>query len=173
MGNTIFIHHDSPMDEWLSMNNELTSLFISLIGLSGSRLAKREDEKHLIIWILEKDQSACGIGNVGFELIHMPWKKKDFLRQQAFIQKVLDGIDQQLGWETLNNKPDPKLIKYTTNRFRRMIKKLTEEDIDEMEGIKWLQDATEEDPIHQGFPKCPKHGVYQTIFGCYVCNNER
>jgi hypothetical protein len=57
----------------LRINNGSTSAFISVFGLSGSRLAKTEQEKRLIVFVLEKDQSAVGIGTVGFDIGNMPW----------------------------------------------------------------------------------------------------
>lgn len=172
VGNIISIHPDSPKDKWLKMSNGLTSVVISLIGLSGSRLAKREDEKLHIIWILEKDQSACGIGTVSFELSEMPWDQRYLNRQRLFMLAVLDGIDQQLGWETLNYEPNQELIRNCTSQFREMLEKLTEHDIDETAGAEWRKAATEDDPIHNGFPKCPKHDVYLTVFGCHICNDR-
>lgn len=62
MGNIISLNDKTPKSDWISMSNGLTSVFISVLGLSGSRLAQTDDEKRLIVWLLEKDQSAVGIG---------------------------------------------------------------------------------------------------------------
>ena len=40
----------------LSMSSSASAVFFTVIGLSGSRLAKSKKEKEIIIWLLEKDQ---------------------------------------------------------------------------------------------------------------------
>ncbi|OCA98718.1 hypothetical protein [Clostridium beijerinckii] len=71
---------------WLS--NGATSVFITVLGLSGTRLAKADGEKKLLVWILEKDRSKCGIGTVGFVISGMSWIKENFENQKAFILEV-------------------------------------------------------------------------------------
>ncbi|MDE6728657.1 MAG: hypothetical protein K2J80_12080, partial [Oscillospiraceae bacterium] len=68
MGNCITFGEDS-----LKMSNGLTAVFIDVITLAGSRIAQTVDEKRLIVWLAEKDQSVVGIGTVGFDIREMPW----------------------------------------------------------------------------------------------------
>jgi len=42
------------------MSNGLTSVFISTLELSGTHLAKADNEKRMIVWLLERDQGAIG-----------------------------------------------------------------------------------------------------------------
>lgn len=71
------------------MSNGTTSAFITIIGLSGSQLAKTENEKRLIVWIMEKDQSKVGIGSIGISMSEMSWTKDDFENEKSFL---LDDI---------------------------------------------------------------------------------
>lgn len=36
---------------------------------------------------------------------------------------------------------------------------------------KELTAAKSNDPINCGFPRCPKHGVLLSVFGCKICND--
>lgn len=64
MGNVICLSDQisDPKNFLLSMSNGLTDVFISVLLLSGSQLAKDENEKRLIVWLLNgiKVQSVWG-----------------------------------------------------------------------------------------------------------------
>ena len=49
MANTIYLNNKDSM----SMSNGCTDVFLTTIGLSGSRLAVTDGEKRLILWLLE------------------------------------------------------------------------------------------------------------------------
>lgn len=100
MANYIKLTNNSDID--MHMSNGGTSVFISVIGLSGSRLAKTDDQKKLIVWLMEKDQSRVGIGTVGFSLSEMPWTKDKFDDEKAFLLNVINAVKQKLGWDTLD-----------------------------------------------------------------------
>ena len=68
MANTIYLNNKDSM----SMSNGCTDVFLTTIGLSGSRLAVTDGEKRLILWLLERDQWVWGRGIVGFNLEY--WK---------------------------------------------------------------------------------------------------
>lgn len=130
MGNIISL---DTIGERISMSNGLTSVFIDVLGLSGTHLAKTAAEKRMIVWLLEKDQSAVGGGAVGFDVSEMPWVDTDFDDMKRF---VLDVIEEEAA-------------------------------------RKWLHDTMDvpDDPIVCGYPRCPKHPVLLTVFGCHLCNN--
>lgn len=94
----------------ISMSNGLTSVFISSLGLSGTHLAKTDDEKQIIIWLLEKDQSAVGIGSVGFDVCDMPWNNANFDNIKCFLLNVIEGAKKKIGWEFLDYKPSEELL---------------------------------------------------------------
>jgi len=105
MANVITLNGNTPVSEYLHMSNGLTAVFIDAFGLSGSRLVASDMEKRLIVWVLEKNQSAVGIGTVGFEICDMPWEVDYFEDNRKFILSVLESMKSRLGWETLDYSP--------------------------------------------------------------------
>lgn len=153
------------------MSNGCTSTIINLIGLSGTRLVANDDERFLIIWLLEKDQSICGMGTVGFDLCEMPWCREKFRKQQDFILRVLDGIEQKLGWETLEYLPNESIAFNAISKLRQLVLTMVEKDVKAQERQEWLNSSKDDEPLKNGFPVCQKHNVLLTLFGCHVCNN--
>jgi len=154
------------------MSNGATSVFITVLGLSGTRLAKTDDEKKLLVWILEKDQSKRGIGTVGFAISEMPWVKENFENQKTFMLEVVKGVKEKLGWETLDYTPNEEIIFPFMDTFSNIIKELKKEDIDENVIEEWEKACEDSEPVFNGYPVCKEHNVLLTIFGCHVCNDR-
>lgn len=171
MSNIISLNKSTPIDEWISISNTGTSVLIDIIGLSGTRLAKRDDEKLLIVWILEKDQSCCGRGAVGFDLCELPWSKLRFDEQKSFMLLVLDGVRHKLGWELLEYSPSEEVVFGFITQIEQLLLKMTISDIDEEAVNEWLAALSDDEPLKQGFPTCTKHNVFLSLFGCHLCNN--
>ena len=94
-------------------SNGCLDVLLTVIGLSGSKIAQSDCARNMIIWLLEKDQSMVGLGTVLFDITEMPWKEQCFEGQKLFMLQVLDG-----------------------------------------------------------YPKCKKHGIYMSIWGCLACNDK-
>jgi len=171
MGNIITLNETTPVSEYLSMSNGTTSAFINVFGLSGSRLAQNDQEKRLIVWVLEKNQTFVGIGTVGLRICDMPWKDETFSNDKTFILSVLDDIKKKTGWETLGYNPSEKHIFYCVDYFKNLLNKMTVEDINHDAIVKWETYTLQWDPVLHGFPKCEKHGVLLTIWGCQACTD--
>lgn len=165
MSNYIELTNNSNID--MGMSNGATSVFITVIGLSGSRLAKTDDEKKLLVWILEKDQTKCGIGTVGFTISEMPWVKENFESQKTFLLEVIKVVKEKLGWETLDYTPNEEIIFPLMDTFSDMIKKFKKEDIDEVA----IEACEDNEPIFNCYPVCKEHNVLLTCFGCHACND--
>ena len=61
MANTIYLNNKDSM----SMSNGCTDVFLTTIGLSGSRLAVTDGEKRLILWLLDLILRKCpGISKI-------------------------------------------------------------------------------------------------------------
>ncbi|MGG3507727.1 hypothetical protein ABES58_19860 [Paenibacillus lautus] len=74
MGNAISLPKGlEHLVDSLHMSNGLTSVFIEVLAISGSQLAKTNRERELIIWLAQRDQAIVGIGTVGFDIDEMPW----------------------------------------------------------------------------------------------------
>ena len=171
MSNTIHLKRVSDID--LRMSNGLTHIFINTFAVAGSKLAKTEQEKKLVVFILEKNQYFVGMGNVGFDIGEMPWSLENFENEKAFVLSVLNGIRNKDGWETLGYPPREDWIFQCVDIFKQLIHNMTEDDIDFDEVKQWHEyaDKESEDPVNQGFPLCPVHNVLLTIFGCQVCTD--
>lgn len=167
MGNCITFGEDS-----LKMNNGLTAVFIDVITLAGSRLARTVDENRLIVWLAEKDQSVVGIGTVGFDIREMPWNTESFEENKRFMLKVIKAAENKTDWEKLGYKPNEEHIFWALKKFAELITQMTADDVDENAKKEWLGAAESDDPVLCGFPKCPKHGILLTCFGCLFCDSE-
>lgn len=157
--------------ENIGMSNGLTDVFINVLVLSGSNLARTAEEKRLIVWLAEKDQSKVGMGTVGFDLCDMPWNKETFEENRAFLLKVIEAAKNKAGWELLDYVPNEKLLFPCLDRFAQLISKIGTDNIKPEALEEWLKAANPSDPVLAGFPKCPKHGALLSCFGCQICNN--
>ena len=172
MGNIYSINGSQPPDEWLSMSNGTTSAFIDLMALAAGVLAGNDGERLLAVCIAEEDQSVRGIGTVGFELSELPWDKDRFEKQRSFMLRVTEAAASGLGSECLGYVPDLGFLKPCFDKFALMLEKMTADDIDPDAAEERRAEAEDSDPERCGFPRCEKHGVYLTCFGCVICNGE-
>jgi len=74
-------------------SNGCTDVLLTVIGLSGSRLARTDDERNMMVWLMMKDQNIVGRGTVGFDITEMLWEKEYFERQKQFMLRVLDNFN--------------------------------------------------------------------------------
>ena len=168
MANTIWYKEDP---EIIGMSNGLTSSFINVIGLSGSKSAVKDYEKNLIIFLLEKDQSRVGIGTVGFDICTMPWNKNVFKEQKQFLIKVCENALQKDEWDKLDYEPSYEMLFNPIRSFTSLLKKMNPEDIDETESEGWLKELEDERSNENKYPVCEIHNTLLTCFGCQICND--
>lgn len=178
MGNIIsFDGKVSMNDDSLSMSNGLTDVFIDYLLISGSELANSESEKRMISFLAEKQQSIMGMGNVGFDIIEMPWSKETFEQDKVFWLNVIEHASvlsrQKKVWMKLGYEPGKSHIDYALNGFTVLIKRMTLMDIDENNLKEWLAESEPDDPVCCGYPKCPNHGIILSFCGCKLCNDVR
>lgn len=166
MGNRITFGENS-----LKMSNGLTSVFIDVLTLAGSRFAQTVDEKRLIVWLAEKDQSIVGIGTVGFDIREMPWNTENFEVNKRFMLKVIKAAENKTDWDKLDYQPNEEHIFWALKEFAELISKLAVKYVLSNALGEWIMDADSDDPVICGFPKCAKHGTLLTCFGCHICNN--
>lgn len=170
MGNIICFNRNSPAHDCIRMSNGATDVFINVLAISGSALAETEQEKRLIVWLSEKDQKV-GRGTVGFDIVEMPWQKETFAGDKAFLLRVIEAAENKLDWEKLDYTPNPDYILHNLYKFRKLMEKMTEQDIDENAAAEWLNGAESDDPVNCGFPRCKKHDTFLTFLGCQICNS--
>ena len=157
--------------ECIRMSNGLTDVFINVLVLSGSALSQTPEEKRLIVWLAEKDQSKVGMGTVGFDICDMPWNGETFEENRAFLLNVIEAAKNKAGWELLDYTPNEELLFPCFDKFMQLISKIGADNIKPEVLEEWLEAATPSDPVLLGFPKCSKHGALLSCFGCQICNN--
>lgn len=166
MSNIISFNSDT-----ISMSNGLTDVFISVLVLSGSRLAETVDEKRLIVWFAEKDQSRVGMGTVGFDIREMPWNIERFEESRLFMLNTVWLAKNKTDWDKLDYVPNEKILFPALSKFSDMLSKLTAKYVLPNALGEWIMDADTDDPVICGYPKCGKHGTLLSCFGCQLCNN--
>lgn len=166
MSNIISLDSDT-----ISISNGLTAVFIDVLILAGSRLAETDDEKRLIVWLAEKDQSKVGMGTVGFDIRKMPWNIECFEESRRFMLKTVELACNKTDWDNLDYIPNEELLFPVLKKFSYMLSKFTEKDVDQNALAEWLADADLDDPVKNDFPQCEKHGALLSCFGCHLCNN--
>lgn len=169
MGNVIKLG-SVPSSENICMSNGLTSVFVDILSLSGSHMARTVDEKRLITWLSEKDQTKIGIGTIGFDICDMPWNPKTFENDKAFFLKVIEQAKNKSGWNQLTYMPNEELVFSVLSQFKNLVSQLTVNMVNPMMLDEWLMDKDLDDPVHCDFPLCPKHHILLTFWGCLFCN---
>lgn len=175
MSNTICMpkNRRHEMDD-IRMSNGLTSVFVEVLVLSGSILAKADREKEMIIWLAQQDQSVVGVGTIGFALDDMPWTLNHFEREKAFMLRTIAGAMEGLGWERLSYEPRKDWVLECLSRFQSMIHAFDQENVNMNSYLYWSEIEEDDDSptIPRGYPKCSKHQIYLSCHGCILCNNE-
>ena len=120
---------------------------------------------------MEKDQSAVGIGTVSFDICEMPWNREHFKRQRQFMLQTVEGALNGLGQDTLDYKPDREIVDGKLREWMAFLERMTPDDIQTEAVREWLDASDAADPMHNGYPKCPKHGIYLSLYGCMACND--
>lgn len=171
MANVIKFHSNTKESSHLIMSNGLTDVFIDVLALSGSQIAHTVDEKRLIVWLSEKDQSKVGGGTIGFDICEMPWNAETFAENKLFLITVVEHAKKKAGWEYLDYSPNETLLFPCLDDFAALLSSMHLADIQPDALTEWLDAAEASDPVSCGFPTCPRHHTLLTLFGCHLCNN--
>ncbi|MCG7385634.1 hypothetical protein [Paenibacillus sp. ACRRY] len=174
MANTIAMPKNIvPMIESIGMSNGLTSVFIEVLSISGSMLAKTNREREMTIWLAQQDQSVVGIGTVGFDIDEMPWTIDTFEEEKDFMLRMIAYAITEAGWEKLSYKPRKESVKPCLEQLQTMIHAFNRDDVNLDNYLEWSEIDEDDDrpTIPPGYPKCVKHEVYLSCHGCVLCNN--
>lgn len=169
MGNIItFDKNDTEVS--LSMSNSGTDVFLNVLLISGSPLAETVDQKRLLVFLAEKDQIVSK-GCSGFDITELPLAPDTFNEDKAFLISVINAAREQKNWALLDYTPNADIINRYLDKFEAMISAFTVHDINKTALQDWLSDKDSDDPVNCGFPRCRKHGVFLSFFGCQICNS--
>ncbi|UJF33831.1 hypothetical protein [Paenibacillus hexagrammi] len=105
----------------LKMSNGGFTVFLTVLGLSGSILATTTKEKELILWLLEHDIEVRGLGCGGFDIEDIPWEYANYENEKYFLIKVIEGAKSKLGWDTLDYTPNEEIIFSNLDKFIELV----------------------------------------------------
>ncbi|MBN1327646.1 MAG: hypothetical protein JW996_06825 [Candidatus Cloacimonetes bacterium] len=150
---------------YLQLNNGMTSVFISLLTLSGSQLAEGTAEIELVTWLASRDQNVMGLGMVGFDLQDMPWSDEidDFNSQKTLLIRMIERIKSGEVNDCLSYQP-PDIGRFL-DIFAGMI------DSFPVENCRISQTAWHLRPTKLGL-RCKIHDVFLHLAGCIICNDQ-
>ncbi|MCQ2416500.1 MAG: hypothetical protein MJ071_01655 [Oscillospiraceae bacterium] len=169
MANYFSIRRSDSEDETVSISDQGTNVLISVLLLAGTHLAETDSQKRLIVWLAEHDRK-IGSGMIGFCLAEMPWNAETFETDRQFMVRVVDAASRKTDWDKLNYVPNEPNLRPILGWFRKGFSRLRKEDVNENVLAVWLDNLDEEDPGFCEFPKCRRHGIFETWVGCQICN---
>ena len=148
-------HEHKNVEECLGMSNGGMAVFLSVIVLSGSRLAIEKKEKEMIQWFSEQDDTVRGRGCNGFDICDMPWEKETFEKEREFLLKVVDGAKEKIGWDVLNYQPNENFVFNYLEGFKTLLLNFRQEYIVENGYSLWLEDnKTLQFYVPKDYPNC-------------------
>ena len=174
MGNSIRLFSNClDSEDRIKMSNGATDVLLSALVLSGSRIAKTEKEKELVVWLACRDQAFRGRGTVGFDIGDMPWSFNGFEQEKTFMLYVIIGAMQKIGWELLEFTPNEEFAQMFLDKFYELILKFEKSLIDYKYREEWMKIFNEPQYyLPSAFCKCKKHGVFLHWYGCIICNGS-
>ena len=174
MANVIgMTNNNNNADDSFIMSNGATSVFISVLVISGSRIARTDREKELITWIACRDQTFRGGGTVGFSICDMPWSYNGFEQEKQFMLYVIMGALQKVGWDLLEYTPNEEFAFMFLDKFYCLISKFEKELISKDGQEKWNKIFNESEYyLPANYHKCKKHNVFLHWYGCVICNDN-
>jgi hypothetical protein len=150
----------------LKMSNGSTSVFVSVLSLAASALAKSDRARELAVWLASHDQSVFGLGVVGFDIGELPWSLGTFAEDRGFVLEVIAAVRVETGWDRLGYRPREDLVSDCIDVFGTMIASFDVRDAAAADEEIWrFCDKPDR------FETCPIHGVYLHVGGCVVCND--
>lgn len=164
MGNRLTYRRRPDLED-CKMSNGLTSVFVAVLSLAASALARDDEERELAVWIASHDQNIFGSGVVGFDVGEMPWNRETFEAQRLFLLRAIDAAKAKTEWDKLGYEPSVDMVLDRLDRFQRMIAAFDCEHASPR-GAGWHFERTAR------FERCPIHGIYLHSHGCVICNDR-
>lgn len=157
------VRHDLPI---LAMSNGLTSVFVGVLAIAMSALAKSELEKYIAVWVASHDQAIFGRGVVDFDVCDAPWSLGTFKTDKKFMLNAIQAAASKLDWDRLGYSPSEPSVLQSLATFQMLVENFLEDDI--LPASEWAWQFG----VEPGkFEQCAKHGVYLHSHGCVLCND--
>ena len=170
MPNYFSIRRSDPPAEKISISDRGTDALMNILLLAASEIAETESQKRMTVWLAEHDRKR-GRGTMGFCIAEMPWAAESFAADKRFLVAVTDAASQQTGWEKLDYRPNSDALMPMLRWFRKAFFRLQPADVNPHALEGWLADMEPDDPVLNGYPRCPRHGIYLSWCGCQICNS--
>ena len=108
-------------DQVLRMSNTSTEVFIEVLMLAMSSLARRSWELRFAAFLAGRDQDIRGRGLVGFRLEDLDWgaTPASQAENRDFVLRAVDLALTRYRWDELSY--DPPLVGDHLRRFRSMV----------------------------------------------------
>ena len=127
MSNVIRLNEHAPTQNWLSMSNQGTDLFLELLILAGESVEKTPSQKNLLSFLsVQRDINNIAPGTAGFDIEEMPWNESSLFEDANFLIEVAEIAKQPNTWKKVGFKPDEVIISSWLNLFEKMIKEMKE-----------------------------------------------
>lgn len=176
MSNTFGLTGKSDDKEYFRLSNAASDEMIHALVAAGSALAETEREKLMIVWLGDQHTYICGMGNVGFDIVEMPWTKDGFESEKAFILRCVEAAKNKLWWDRLGPELEgilkEELVIPWLESFGKLVEKMTVELVDEEERTEWLSwfGKLGKENIIREYPTCEKNkGILLSMYGCRFC----
>jgi hypothetical protein len=172
VSNIISSERDPGTDDMV-MSNGMTSVFLSVLLLSASDLARTDWAVATVAWLAERDQSTIGLGVVGFDVSELGWTRENFSGQKLFLLGIVDAAIAKHRWDALSYRPNDELLDYLAD-FRGLIARF---QIDACPAQPW-EVVWSTDGLRSDRAMCPRHAVYLNSLCsddtecCLICNDE-
>ena len=106
---------NSQSNNYFKTSTVTTDLFLKSLVISGSRMARSEWEKSMVMFFVERNQNITGGGLAGFDVMELGWTKESFFVQLKFLHSVVEDCLKYQTWNAFN---------YATSKAEIMIKSL-------------------------------------------------
>ncbi|MEP6757016.1 MAG: hypothetical protein ABJA67_16035 [Chthonomonadales bacterium] len=159
MGNC-FTYNRAGLSLWMS--NGGTSVFLSVLLLAGSDLARSGWECEMMVWLADNDQAVFGAGTVGFDLDEIAWEPTQFATQKAFLLHVIDVALTRHRWNALDY--DPPVVADNLKEFRVIVEAYSLDNTTGPGKSDWAHEPT-------SLGKCVRHEVFVHARGCLLCHD--
>lgn len=163
----VVVAHDIRSDfSPISMSNGLAAVFISVLSIAASLLAKNDREKEIAVWLASHDQGAFGLGVVNFDVSDCPWDEATFDQDKAFLLSVIRAAGLRHGWSKLDYNPREDWVKRCLSEFEELVQRFgVEHVVPPVEQVWYFGEKPAK------FELCAIHGVYLHSHGCILCND--
>lgn len=162
----VISHRVRPDLPPIQMNNGLTSVFVGVLAIAASTLAKNDRERLIAIWLASHDQGAFGRGLVDFDVSECPWDSATFDQDKDFLLSAIIAARSKLGWHRLDYTPREEGVLRCLSQFEQLVQLHLLEHVVPVTDQSWCFG----DKISK-FELCPKHAVYLHSHGCVLCND--